>query len=67
MKKPLLIFIIKCTVIIYIIVFTNIQDLTTAKSVPPIITRPIWKLNPDIHIDYLFVGSGQLAVSSWSR
>jgi len=60
MKKPMLIFIIKCAVIIYIIVFTNIQDLTTSKSVPPIITHPMWKLNPDIRIDYLFVGS-------WSR
>ena len=65
MKKPMLIFIIKCAVIIYIIVFTNIQDLTTAKSVPPIITHPIithpmWKLNTDSRIDYLFVGS-------WSR
>jgi hypothetical protein len=39
MKKPSVIFILKCTAILYISAFTNIDNLTKGKAATPLITK----------------------------
>ena len=45
MKKPLLLFALKCTVIVYFAACTSIQNYTIAKSATPIVTKGAWKVN----------------------
>jgi hypothetical protein len=46
MKKPLLLFAIKCTVIVYCAAFTNIEKLTVSKAVTQqLVTKFNWKVN----------------------
>lgn len=45
MKKPLLIFALKCSVILYFAACTGISDLTNAVAATPHVTRGAWKIN----------------------
>jgi hypothetical protein len=45
MKKPALLFALKCTVIIYFAACSGIDSLTTSKSVTPQVTKGDWKVN----------------------
>jgi hypothetical protein len=45
MKKPLLLFAVKCTVILYFAACTSIEDYTVARSATPIVTKGTWKVN----------------------
>ena len=45
MKKPMLLFVLKCTVIVYFAACTSIQNFTTVKSATAVITRAPWKVN----------------------
>jgi len=44
MKKPFLLFAIKCSVIMYFAACTSIENYTTAKSATPIVTKGVWKV-----------------------
>ena len=45
MKKPLLLFAIKCSVILYFAACTRIDKITTAVSATPHVTKGAWKIN----------------------
>lgn len=45
MKKPILFFTIKCSVILYFAACTGIDKITTAISATPHVTRGAWKIN----------------------
>ncbi|MBK8522133.1 MAG: hypothetical protein WAT20_00195 [Ferruginibacter sp.] len=45
MKKPILLFAIKCSVILYFAACTGIDKMTTAISATPRVTRGAWKIN----------------------
>ena len=45
MKKPILLFTIKCSVILYFAACTGIDKITTAKSATPHVIRGAWKIN----------------------
>lgn len=45
MKKPVLLFALKCTVIIYFAACSGIDSFTTSKSVTPQVTKGNWKVN----------------------
>lgn len=45
MKKPALLFALKCTVIIYFAACSGIDSFTTSKSVTPQVTKGSWKVN----------------------
>ena len=45
MKKPLLIFAIKCSVIIYFAACTGIDDYTNTVAATPHVTKGSWKIN----------------------
>jgi hypothetical protein len=45
MKKPILLFAIKCSVILYFAACTGIDKMTTTISATPRVTRGAWKIN----------------------
>ena len=45
MKKPVLLFALKCSVIIYFAAFTNIQHIGVSNSVSDLVTKSTWKVN----------------------
>jgi hypothetical protein len=45
MKKPILLFAIKCSVILYFAACTGIDKMTTAISATPRVTKGAWKIN----------------------
>jgi hypothetical protein len=45
MKKPVLLFALKCSVIIYFAACTNIQTLSVSPSVTKLVTKGAWKVN----------------------
>ena len=45
MKKPLLLFAIKCCVIIYFAACTSIDKLAVSESITPLVTKGTWKVN----------------------
>ncbi|MBK6378828.1 MAG: hypothetical protein IPP81_05090 [Chitinophagaceae bacterium] len=45
MKKPILLFAIKCSVILYFAACTGIDKMTTAISATPRVTKGSWKIN----------------------
>ncbi len=45
MKKPFLLFSLKCAVIVYFAACSGIDSFTTAKSVTPQVTKGNWKVN----------------------
>ncbi len=45
MKKPVLLFAIKCSVILYFAACTGINEYTKAKSATPHVTQGSWKVN----------------------
>lgn len=45
MKKPVLLFALKCSVIIYFAACTNIQNFGVSNSVTKLITKGNWKVN----------------------
>jgi hypothetical protein len=45
MKKPVLLFALKCTVIIYFAACSGIDSFTASKSVTPQVTKGNWKVN----------------------
>ena len=45
MKKPVLLFALKCSVIIYFAACTNIQTLAVSDSVTKLVTKGSWKVN----------------------
>ncbi|MBK8609652.1 MAG: hypothetical protein IPL84_06835 [Chitinophagaceae bacterium] len=45
MKKPVLLFAIKCSVILYFAACTSIDEYTTADSATPRVTQGTWKVN----------------------
>jgi hypothetical protein len=45
MKKPILLFAIKCSIILYFAACTGINEYTTAVSATPRITNGTWKVN----------------------
>lgn len=45
MKKPVLLFALKCSVIVYFAACANIQNLTVSSSVSELVTRGSWKVN----------------------
>lgn len=45
MKKPALLFALKCSVIIYFAACTNIQDFGVSNSVTKLVTKGNWKVN----------------------
>lgn len=45
MKKPLLIFALKCSVILYFAACTGINDYTIAVAATPHVTKGAWKIN----------------------
>lgn len=45
MKKPLLLFSLKCAVIVYFAACSGIDSFTTAKSITPQVTKGNWKVN----------------------
>lgn len=45
MKKPLLLFALKCSVIVYFAACTNIQNLADQKSVSHLLTKGNWQVN----------------------
>ncbi|MFN8242516.1 MAG: flagellar basal body FlgE domain-containing protein [Ferruginibacter sp.] len=49
MKKPFLLFAIKCAVILYFAACTSIEDYTIAKAAAPVVTKGSWKVN--VYVD----------------
>lgn len=45
MKKPALLFALKCTAIIYFAACSGFDSFTKAKSVTPVVTKGNWKVN----------------------
>ena len=45
MKKPVLLFALKCSVIVYFAACTNIQTLSVSPSVTKLVTKGTWKVN----------------------
>ena len=45
MKKPVLLFAIKCSVILYFVACTGIDKISTAISATPRVTKGAWKIN----------------------
>lgn len=45
MKKPFLLFALKCAVILYFAACTSIDDYTVAKAASPVVTKGTWKVN----------------------
>jgi hypothetical protein len=45
MKKPFLLFTLKCAVILYFAACTSIEDYTVAQAATPVVTRGTWKVN----------------------
>ena len=45
MKKPFLLFTLKCAVILYFAACTNIQDYSIANTVSTVVTKGMWKVN----------------------
>ncbi len=45
MKSPLIIFTLKCSVIIYFAACTGLNEFTTAVSASPQVTKGVWKVN----------------------
>jgi len=45
MKKPFLLFTLKCTVILYFAACTNIQNYSIANAVSTVVTKGMWKVN----------------------
>lgn len=45
MKKPVLLFALKCSVIIYCVAFTNIHHIGASNSVSELVTKNTWKVN----------------------
>jgi hypothetical protein len=45
MKKPVLLFALKCAVIVYFAACANIQQLTVSNSVSDLVTKGAWKVN----------------------
>lgn len=45
MKKPVLLFALKCSVIVYFAACTNIQTLSVSPSVTKLVTKGSWKVN----------------------
>ena len=45
MKSPLIIFALKCSVILYFAACTGINEYTTAVSATPHVTKGVWKIN----------------------
>jgi hypothetical protein len=45
MKKPFLIFAVKCTVIVYFAACTRIEDYTVMQDTGPVMTHGAWKVN----------------------
>ncbi len=45
MKKPLLLFAIKFSVIMYFAACTSVENYTSARSATPIVTKGAWKVN----------------------
>lgn len=45
MKKPVLLFAIKCSIIVYFAACTGINEYTTAVSATPQVTQGAWKIN----------------------
>lgn len=45
MKKPILLFAIKCSVILYFAACTGIDKMTTAIAATPRVTKGAWKIN----------------------
>ena len=45
MKKPFLLFALKCAVILYFAACTSIDDYTIAKAASPVVTKGSWKVN----------------------
>ena len=45
MKKPFLLFTLKCTVILYFAACTNIQNYSVANAVTTVVTKGMWKVN----------------------
>ena len=45
MKSPLIIFALKCSVILYFAACTGINEYTTAVSATPQVTKGVWKVN----------------------
>lgn len=45
MKKPFLLFSLKCAVIVYFAACSGIDSLTAAKSITPQVTKGSWKVN----------------------
>ena len=51
MKSPLLLFALKCSVILYFAACSGIGDYTTAVSATPLVTKGIWKVKLLIEAD----------------
>lgn len=45
MKKPFLLFTLKCAVILYFAACTSIEDYTVTQAATPVITHGAWKVN----------------------
>lgn len=45
MKKPFLLFALKCSVILYFAACTRLEHYTTDKSATPVVTEGSWKVN----------------------
>ena len=45
MKKPFLLFSLKCAVILYFAACTSIEDYTVTQAATPVITQGAWKVN----------------------
>ncbi len=45
MKKPVLLFALKCSVILYFAACTSIENLAVSKSVTQLVTKGTWKVN----------------------
>ena len=51
MKKPLIIFALKCSAILYFAACTGLDKYTTAVSATPLVTKGAWKVNLFIDAD----------------
>lgn len=51
MKSPLLLFALKCSVILYFAACSGINDYTTAISATPYVTKGVWKVEQFIDAD----------------
>ena len=60
MKKPVLLFALKCSVIVYFAACTNIQQIGVSNSVSELVTKGTWKVNcyDNAHIDNTCIFEG---------